>query len=351
MKFLENIDMRPYNTFQVPCLAKYFVVVESKEDFLEVLESEIYKNNKVLFLGGWSNILLTQDSYDGLVIKNEIKGKEIIQETDDEVTLAVGAGENRDSFVKRSIKKWRYGLENLISIPWTVGAAPMQNIWAYGVEVGDRVSNVGWIDLPSKTEIILANYECNFWYRESVFKYELNKLFFITTVSFTLKKYRSETYVPILEYWAIKAKLEEQGIDDKEVTPMIMADTIAEIRAGKLPDRKSTGTAWSFFKNPIVSKDQYKNLQQLDSTIKGYPIEFEWKQVPMMKLNAGQLIDLAWLKGLQQGNVWTYHKHALILVNNWWGTWKDLVALSERIQKIVLETFGVSIEPEVNFVE
>ncbi len=351
MKFQENIDLSSYNTFQVSCLAKYFCVVESKEDFLKVIETEIYQNNKILFLGWWSNILLTQDTYDGLVIKNEIKGKEVITEDDDEMVIKVWSGENRDSFVKRSIKKGLYGIENLISIPGTVWAAPMQNIWAYGVEVGNLISNVGWIDLPSKAEIILAQYECNFGYRNSVFKQELNKLFFIDSVSFRLKKYSPESYQAHNEYWAIKTKLEEKWIDDDQITPIVMAETIAEIRESKLPDRKSTGTAGSFFKNPIVSKEQHKKLQQLDSSIKGYPLSFEGKNIPMVKLNAGQLIDLAWLKGLQQGNVGTYHKHALILVNNWGWTWKELVALSQRIQKIVFESFGVKIEPEVNFVD
>lgn len=353
MNIQKNVELKSYNTMKVSCIADYFCIVQTKDDFIELQNEKIYQSHKKLFLGWWSNLLFTKPIFEWLIIKNEIFSKEIIEETNEYVVIQVWAWENRDQFVHRTLQKWYVWLENLVSIPGTVWAAPMQNIWAYWVEVKESIINVQWIDLPSKTEIILAAYECNFWYRKSIFKHELKDKFFITHVTFKLEKYRPNNYFPMIDYWAIQSKLNKQSEDelnDKPLTPKIVADCIAEIRAWKLPDRTSIGTAWSFFKNPIVSKHKYKELLHLEPSIKGYEIDFEWKSIQMYKLNAGQLIDLAWLKWMQHWNVWTYHKHALILINNGKWTWKEVVELSERIQSIVKETYDIDIEPEVNFV-
>lgn len=348
MNIQEQINLKPYNSFQLDCVADYFCEIESSEEFEELATTEIYNRNPVLFLWWGSNILLTSNVYKWIVVKNEIRGKKIIEENDESVTIKVWAGENRNSFVEWSLDQWYCWCENLISIPWTVWAAPMQNIWAYGAEIKDMIMNVQWFDLPSNTEIILAKYECKFGYRESIFKHDLKDKFFITHVTITLKKYRPSNYFPQISYGAIQQKLEEMYWDDNldiKLTPTLVATTIAKIRASKLPDWKKIWTAGSFFKNPIVSKEKYKKLQSLDPTIKWYPLE-TWE----IKLNAGQLIDLAGLKWLQHGNVWTYHKHALVLVNHGNWTWEELVELSARIQKIVKQTFDIEITPEVNFI-
>lgn len=352
MKIIDNFNLFECNSFKLNCIADHFCIIKSKEEFNELASSEIFLNNSKIFLWGGSNVLFTEEKYNGLVIKNEIMWSEIIDESDTDVIVKVWGWENRDEFVQYCLEQDRCGMENLISIPGSVGAAPMQNIWAYWVEIKDLIINVEWIDMPSNTSIILANYECNFGYRDSVFKHELKNKFFITHVTFNLKKFVPSTYFPQISYGAIQRKLEEQFWDklDTQLTPQIIAGSIASIRESKLPNRKEIWTAWSFFKNPIVSKEKYKQLQDLEPDIHGYEVTFEGNTLPMYKLNAGQLIDLAWLKGLQHGNVWTYHKHALVLVNNWWGTWQELVELSERIQKIVKDTFGIEIFPEVNFV-
>jgi len=366
MKILEHIDLQPYNTFKISCVARYFVVVESAEDVIELSKTDIYKDNKKLFLGGGSNILLTQETYDGLVIKNEIRWKKVIEETTASITVKIWAGENRDTIVQRAVSQGYTGVENLVSIPGTVWAAPMQNIWAYGVEIKDLVHNVMGIDLPSQTEIILASYECEFGYRESIFKHSLKDKFFITHVTFVFGKYDPKTYFPIISYGAIQDKLAEIADgDDLAVTPELIASAVAQIRESKLPNRKEIGTAGSFFKNPTVTKEKYKQLQSIEPSITWYPepaipspsddeggtvgrgLGWGW----LIKLNAWQLIDLAGLKGLQHGNVGTYHKHALILINQSNGTGAEIVQLASRIQKIVRETFGVEIVPEVNYID
>ena len=348
MNLMKDVSLKPFNSFKLDCIADDFVIVESAKEFIELLDEDIYKENDHLIIGWGTNILLTKKRFEGLVIKNQIMWRKIIDETDDAVTIKAGAGENRDEFVKRTLAQWYTGCENLISIPGTIWAAPMQNIWAYGVEVKDMIQNVEWIDIPSKASIILAAYECNFWYRDSVFKKELKDNFFITHVTFQLQKYAPETYFPKIEYGAIQQKLlenEKDGNLDTQITPQIVADAIAEIRASKLPNREELWTAGSFFKNPFVNKETYKKIQLLDDTIQWYKIKDD-----VYKLNAWQLIDLAGLKWIQHWHVGTYHKHALVLVNHGDGTWEELMELAARIQKIVKETFGIDIEPEVNFV-
>jgi len=348
MKIQEQVNLKPYNSFQLECIADYFCVVESISDFIQLSKSEIYKNQARLILGWWSNILLTKPNYPWLVIKNEIMGKNINEETEESITVQLWAWENRDNVVQRSLENNLHGIENLISIPGSVGAAPMQNIWAYGCEVKDVIINVQWIDLPSGSEVILANYECDFRYRESIFKHELKDNFFITHVTIKLHKYIPSTYFPKIHYWAIQEKLQEaygQDALDVQITPKIVADTIAQIRESKLPDRKKLGTAGSFFKNPIVSKEKFKKLTSISPEISWY------ESGDQIKINAWQLIDLAWLKWLQHGNVGTYHKHALVLVNNGGWTWEELLELAARIQKIVKETYDVEIVPEVNYVD
>lgn len=365
MKIQTNVNLKPYNSFQLDCLARYFVIIESEADFLELMSTDIYQKNKNIIIWGGSNILLTQDIYEWLVIKNEITWKEIIDETDTQVTINVWWWENRDGFVWWAIERDFCGMENLVSIPGTVWAAPMQNIWAYGVEIQDLVQNVAWIDIPSATHIILANYECNFWYRDSIFKQALKNNFFISHVTVVLDKYNSQTYFPNISYGAIQDKLSQiSHWVDLQLTPKLIAGVIASIRESKLPDWREIGTAGSFFKNPVVSKEKYKQLQSLDPSIKGYPISKQTNIPPikgveyskadsggLIKLNAWQLIDLAGLKGLQHGNVGTYHKHALVLINNGQWTGQELVELATRIQNIVKESFDIEIIPEVNYVD
>lgn len=347
MNIQQSVQLQHYNSFKIVCEAKYFTSVETELEFLELMQTDIFKDNSHLILGWWSNVLLTQDEYPGLVIKNDILGKEIVSEDDTTVTIKVGWWEDWNEFVLRSVKQWYYGCENLVSIPGTVWAAPMQNIWAYGVEVKDLILNVEWVDLPSGAHIILDNYECDFDYRDSVFKQWLKGKFFITHATFRLNKYSPQTYFPQLSYGAVTNKISEMCGDmlDCKLTPTLVADAIAQIRASKLPDWKQIGTAWSFFKNPVIPRDIYKQLKKKFPELKGYSLNNGF-----FKLSAGQLIDATGLKGLTQGNVGTYENHALVIVNHWGGTGKDIQDLATHIQNQVVEKFGIMLQPEVNYV-
>lgn len=336
-----NISLLPFNTFAIDCLAKDFCVLDNQQQVaLLVDEWLLTEETKLLVLGWGSNILLSNQQFDGLVIKNNILGKTIQTQTDTTITLKVWAGENRDAFVRWTIEQWYCGIENLISIPWSVWAAPMQNIWAYGVEVWTRISEVEAVHIGSGEKRTLSKEACDFWYRDSIFKHALKWKVIITSVTFILEKYSPDNYEPVISYWAIKDRIEWKTLD-----PALVAKTIAAIRASKLPDWTKIGTAWSFFKNPILSTDEANEI-----TIR-HPDLVTYDAGPWLKkFSAWQLIDLSWLKGITQWAVGTYDNHALVLVNHGWWTGQELLALSKHIQQTVQENFWVLIEPEVNII-
>jgi len=335
-----DISLLPYNTFAVDCLAKEFCCVTKKEDILSLItDTRLSEHTHFLILWWWSNILFTQSTFDGLVIKNEILWKEVLAETDDSVTIRVWAGENRDEFVQWALEQGYCWLENLISIPWSVWAAPMQNIWAYGKEVKEFIHSVEAIQLNNGKTITLSNKECAFDYRDSIFKQDLKGKVIITAVTFVLPKY-NQHYIPTLTYWAIK-----DSLWDQDPTPSNIAKIIAEIRAKKLPDRSRIGTAWSFFKNPILETATAEKILHDHPQLVSYDA-WPW----LTKLSAWQLIDQSWLKWITQWAVGTYKNHALVLVNHWGWTGEEIAALATHIQEKVYETFGVTIRPEVNFI-
>lgn len=343
-----DINLRPYNTFHLDCTAKLFVTITNHVDFLEVVKSKEFQDNKCFILGGWSNILLTKERFDGIVIKNEIMGKEIVEHGEWFVVIKVGAGENRDEFVQRAIDQGYCGIENLVSIPGNVGAAPMQNIWAYGIEAKAIIESVEGIDYSDSMQPVFktrSNQECLFGYRDSIFKQELKSKVFITHVTFILPIYDPVDYHPVVSYGALKEKLE--GVSANNITPRLIADTISAIRASKLPDRTVLGTAGSFFKNPIVDKETYEFLTEKNPKINGHLHD---NATQSYKLNAWQLIELSELKGITQWAVGTYKNHALVLVNHGWGTGEQLLELAQYIQSTVYEKFKVTLEPEVNLV-
>lgn len=337
-----NIDLLPYNTFHFSCIAKYFVNITKTQDIKALLAHKLFHDNHTCILWWGSNTLLTKDHFNGLVIKNSIPWKDILQEDDTSATIKVWAGESRDAFVRWSIKQWYTWIENLVSIPWTVGACPIQNIWAYGVEAKDSITEVTYIDLITWQTHTLSYKECHFWYRSSIFKQSLKNTCIITHVSFTLEKYNQASYDPCISYGAITKALEKQNAP---LTPDLVAHTIASIRASKLPDRKSLGTAWSFFKNPIISAQQYTTIIQKYPYIRWYNISDNQR-----KLSAGQLIELAWCKGITEGHVGTYQNHALVLIHHGWWKGQEIVDLAQSIQQKVYTTFGIHIEPEVQYV-
>ncbi len=344
MNIEKNVNLKQYNTFQFPCIVDSFVAITSTEQFCELLSQEEYKNaKKKLYLWWWSNILLTKDRFEWLVIKNEILWKEIINENDTAVTLRIWWWENRDAFVQRSIEQWYCWIENLISIPWSVWAAPMQNIWAYGVEVQSVIDSVEYIDSESWKSIkTLENDQCKFCYRHSIFKETLKGKAFITHVTITLQKYNPETYTPHIKYWAIQERLSTHSWP---ITPTLVAETIASIRESKLPNRQTLWTAWSFFKNPVLPNDVAEEILAKHDNLVSYP-SIPWHT----KLSAWQLIDLAWCKWINKWTVWTYEKHALVLIHKWWGKWEEIVRLANEIIETVKGKFWVTLTPEVNYI-
>lgn len=340
----KNIDLKPYNTLQVACKAKYFVEIESTYQLLQLLETAEWNAEKHWILWWGSNTLFTSDFFDGVVAKMNIKGIKILNETDDQVLVQVGAGEDRDDFVRYSIEKRWWGIENLISIPWKVGTSAVSNVWAYGQEASNALYEVIGVNTQTKSIQKLTNEECKFGYRKSIFKEELKENFIITHCVFSLKKIK-EGYDFNVEYWDIQKEFSAQHLAFDKLDPVqklkIMTQTIAKIRERKLPDWRVVWTAGSYFKNPEIWLPQREALQKKHPELKAFLQPNE-----RMKLAAGQLIELCGLKGYQEGNVKISDQHALILINLW-GTWAEVKAFAEKVQDVVFKKFEIHLEPEV----
>lgn len=344
MDIQKNISLKPYNTFAVDIHADFFVDVKHEQDIFDLISTDVFATQPHLILGGWANILFTK-TYAGLVIKVSLLGKKILKKDDDNVYIKVGAGENWHDSMMRMLEQWYVGGENLVLIPGEVWAAPVGNIGAYGKEAKDIVYEVEGIDLETQEQKTWSNEACHFGYRESIFKKELKNKVIITAVTFVLQQ-QSADYIPNIQYNDIQNSIWAKSLDPLEITAQEVADIIIEIRQNKLPDRKKIGTAGSFFKNPVVTKDQFQKL------LLKYP-KLKWNEVHNVdnniafKLSAGQLIELAGYKWKSEWPVATYDKHALIIVNNGGASGPEIRAFAQAIQKKVLELFGVMLEPEV----
>jgi UDP-N-acetylmuramate dehydrogenase len=289
-------------------------------------------------LGGGSNILFTRD-IDALVIKIAIKGIDLIREDEDFVWLHAGAGEKWHDFVMYCVANDYAGVENLSLIPGTIGAAPMQNIGAYGVEIKDVVETVEAISVETAEMRTFSNEECLFGYRESIFKHALKGKLIITGVLFRLNK----KPVYHIEYGDIRKTLTEMNVE----TPSIKAisEAVISIRESKLPDPAKIGNAGSFFKNPEIPAEQFDKLKSDFPNVPGYHTMPGFVKVP-----AGWLIEQAGWKGYREGDIGVHARQALVLVNYGGGSGAEIKALSEKIQQSVQEKFGVSLNAEVNFV-
>ena len=342
MQIRKDVDLKQYNTLQIPVKAKYFVVIEQESDILELMKTDLWKTEKHCILSWWANILFTQ-SFDGIVVRIELKWKKIIKSENNSVLVEVSAWENWSDFVERCCENNRYWIENLIDIPWNVGTAPVSNIWAYGTEVSSVVYEVDWMDLNTWEIWTYKNQSCMFGYRTSVFKYTQRNLVLVTKVRFLLSVV-DENYAPNIWYADVQKFIAEKWINPK--TPKEVAEIIREIRANKLPDWHKIWTAWSFFSNPIITLDEWAELEKSFSDLSHHEcIDFGEKK---MKLSAGQLIDRCGLKWWRIANwtAWTYEKHALILVNEGWNA-DDVLEAMHYIQKSVKDKFWVHLEPEV----
>ncbi|MGZ3865921.1 MAG: UDP-N-acetylmuramate dehydrogenase [Bacteroidia bacterium] len=336
MKLLNNISLKPFNTFGIDVSAKALTEVNSPEDFKALVLEKDFKDNKILILGGGSNILFTKD-FDGLVIKNNLKGIEVVKEDADFVFVKAAGGENWHGFVMWCVEKNYGGLENLSLIPGCVGAAPMQNIGAYGVEIKDVCEQVFALDMQTGKETVFSNADCKFGYRESVFKHELKNKFLITAVIFKLRKQ------PVFNttYGAIEQELAAMGV--KELSIKAISDSVIRIRSSKLPDPAKIGNAGSFFKNPEVTKTKHDELKQKFEKLVSYPLENG-----NFKLAAGWLIEACGLKGKREGQAGVHVNQALVLVNYGGVNGSEIYKLSQEVLDTVQQKFGVTLEREVN---
>ena len=343
-----NINLQPYNSFGFDAVAKQFVEINAVSDLQTLIKSGALPRQKTLILSGGNNILFQNEVFDGLVIYINTKGIEIIKEGGNEVVVRAQAGEDWPDFVRFCVGKGWHGVENLAHIPGKVGAAPVQNIGAYGMELKDSFAQCEAMDLVTGETKVFTKEECRFGYRESVFKGELKGRYVITSVDFLLKKDAQLN----LEYGNIKSYLEENGIS--RPTLQQLHDAICAIRDAKLPDVKKIGSAGSFFKNPVIERAQFDALQ------KDYPTMPHYEEPNgKVKVPAGWLIEhsgpstssgtASW-KGWRDEHVGVYDKQALVLVHFGGGKGEDIVYLAKRIQDSVEEKFGIRISPEVNFV-
>ncbi len=330
----KNYSLLPHNTFGVDALCQRYVLLESEAEaqaFLPTIAA-----TPLLLLGGGSNLLLTGDVY-GVVVRSGIKGITILADEDD-VLLRCGSGEAWDSVAAYAVEHNLYGAENLAQIPGDVGATAVQNIGAYGVEIADIIHSVSAVDIATGQSITIPSAACEYAYRSSRFKTTWRNRYFITAVTYRLRR----TFTPRTHYAALRQALAEQGI--AHPTAAQVRQTVCTLRQEKLPAPEVLGSAGSFFMNPLVPRAQGEALQQTYPDIPVYPAATQ------TKLAAGWLIERCGWKGRTVGRVGTYEKNALVLVNHGGATGKEILAVAQRIQHDVAQRFGVTLKTEVNII-
>ncbi len=338
MNIQQNISLKPFNTFGLEASAQYFVEVNTVEELKDILQNPDFKNLDKLFLGGGSNLLLTKN-YEGLVIKIALKGVEKVFEDENTVHIKAGAGEIWHQFVMFCVENHYAGIENLSLIPGTVGAAPMQNIGAYGVEIKDVFQKLQALNLETLEIETFSLTDCQFGYRESVFKHALKGKYVITSVTFHLNKVATFKTA----YGDIQKTLAEMNITDLSIKAV--SDAVISIRRSKLPDPAEIGNSGSFFKNPEIPIEQYKQILIEYPTLPSYPINENTVKVP-----AGWLIEQAGWKGFRDGQIGVHARQALVLVNYGGGNGNEIKKLAEKVQQSVLDKFGIKLSPEVNYI-
>jgi UDP-N-acetylmuramate dehydrogenase len=331
--FLENASLKSFHTFGLGIRARFLAVVDSDDELRARLLSVTARNRPLLILGGGSNIL-PLDDFPGLVIVLRQRGIRVLSASADEVLVEAAAGENWHEFVQFCLRQGWYGLENLSLIPGTVGASPVQNIGAYGVEIKDRFAGLTAMSRLDGCERDFSAADCRFAYRDSVFKQEERDRWVITRVRFRL------TRSPVVQvaYGDIRRELERCGV--VRPGPVEVARAVMAIRRAKLPDPSRIGNAGSFFKNPVVPFAQYDALKNVWPDLAAYP------QADGVKLAAGWLIDRCGWKGARRGDAGVYEKQALVLVNHGAATGRELLRLAMDIRASVIERFGVPLDME-----
>jgi UDP-N-acetylmuramate dehydrogenase len=337
MYLIENASLKQRNTFGIAANARFWVQVNTQAALRSFLNTVTAKNVPLLVLGGGSNIVFAQD-YQGVVLNPNLKGIKCVADDGERVIVEAAAGENWHEFVQYCVAQGWYGLENLSLIAGTVGAAPIQNIGAYGVELKDSFVSLEAMSIQTGMMREFALSECAFGYRDSVFKNALKNQYVITAVRFCLSKIARVN----VQYGDIAQELLSQGIS--QASPKQVAQAVIAIRQRKLPNPAQIGNTGSFFKNPVVALAQFEALKAQYPQLVAYP------QAQGMKLAAGWLIEQAGWKGQSLGQAGVYEKQALVLVNRGGVTGQEVVNLAQAIQKSVLEKFGVNLEVEVNVV-
>ncbi|GAA4277642.1 UDP-N-acetylmuramate dehydrogenase [Aquimarina mytili] len=337
MKIEHHKSLKKYNTFGIDVTAKEFIEISSESELINALSNNSQKD--VFILSGGSNMLLTKN-LDTLVLHIAIKGITVLKETDSYVHVSVNAGENWHDFVQYCIENNYGGLENLSLIPGYVGSAPIQNIGAYGVELKDTMLHCSAIDIKTGDKHGFSNQECKFGYRNSIFKNEAKGKYIITSVVFKLSK---NEHILNTSYGAIEHALTDKGITNPSIKDV--SEAVIEIRKSKLPDPAEIGNSGSFFKNPVISINHFKQLQNTYPNIPSYKIDENHIKVP-----AGWLIEQCGFKGKRWGDAGVHKKQALVLVNYDNATGAEILSISQKIQKEIREKFDIKLETEVNII-
>ena len=333
MVTINNYNIKNDTTFSIDAIVKTFIIADSIADLQSIRKQGLFENQKHLIIGGGSNLLFCH-YFDGTIIKPAMKGIEIIETSNDSVIVEAQAGEPWDNLVAYCVENNLYGLENLSYIPGNVGASPVQNIGAYGVEVCQSIYQVETMEISTGEIHRFSNEECKFGYRDSIFKHEYSGKHIVCSVQFQLSKIPAFNtgYKDIAAYFK----------DKKELTLSNVRNAVIEIRKNKLPDPEITGNAGSFFKNPVVSLTKYKKLEELYPDIVKYALADG-----SMKIAAGWLIDRAGWKAYRSGDAGVHPNQALCLINYENATGRDIANLSNQIRESVKELFGIELEPEV----
>ena len=338
MQIQQNYFLKRYNTFGLNVYTKYFAEFNSMEELKELLG--INKNiSPKMILGGGSNILFTRN-YDGIILKNNIAEIEVINEDQDFVYVKVGAGVNWHWFVMYCVNNNYFGVENLSLIPGNIGASPMQNIGAYGVEIKDVFYQLEAFHLHEKSIQKFSSNDCGFGYRESIFKKKFKDQFAILNVTYCLKK----NPVYNISYGAVEEELQKMNVE--KLSLKSISDAVIHIRTSRLPDPKIIGNAGSFFKNPVITKHEFQEIQkQQQLKIPFYKMDEDHFKIP-----AGWLIEQCGWKGYRNGDAGCYDKQALVVVNYGNASGKEIFELSVQIQSSIIQKFGITLETEVNII-
>lgn len=338
MNIRENYPLKKLNTFGLDIFARYFIEIDHLDQLLPFMESPYFSPDQFLVIGGGSNLLF-KGNFEGTILKYSVKGIKIIDESPDEIIVESSGGELWDDLVEFTVANEYYGLENLTLIPGTVGAAPIQNIGAYGVELKDLFYYLEYFNLETRSLGILYNSDCRFGYRDSIFKNQLKNKSIITRVAFRLSKQKKLN----LSYKSLYEEL--KNIPENDLTLRMVRDTVRKIRESRLPDPLVTGNAGSFFKNPEVSYELYDSLLKKHPDITAFKVNES-----VYKISAGWLIEKCGYKGKRSGNVGSYDKQALIIVNYGGATGLEIMNFVEKIMTDVKSNFGIELISEVNII-